>query len=137
MNYDTFKNLLKNYYDYLKNVDRLKEEIQKVFYIMTGVSGIDYDKVSVSYNPTLSEQRKLELIEKKAELELELEYTILAIKLIEMKLTKLPDAEKVACLQVIAKKASYESYGNKMGYTSSGLWRKMKKDLERVLKYDE
>lgn len=133
MDYKTFRNILQDYYKYQRNVENIKEQLKDLLYEMTGVKGVQPDKVPVTYNPSLSAERQLELIEKKAELETELEYTILAIKVIEKKLSKLDQRDKDMCLDIIARNISYESYGNQIGYTPSGLWRKVKRDLERVL----
>ena len=100
---------------------------------MTGVSSIDFSKERISANPHLSEQIRLDLIEKKAELENELELSLLAIKFIEQKLSKLSAEDKQVCLEIIARGMTYESVAADKGYTTSGLWRKVERELKNIL----
>ena len=133
MDYRTFKDLLRNYYKYQIAIEEIKTDLELVLYEMTGVKAIDYSKPYMQPNPSLSHERKLELIDKKAALELELEYTYTAIKLIELKLSKLSESDKQICLKIIAKGETYESVGNEQGYTISGMWRKVRRALKNIL----
>lgn len=132
MTYQTIKNELRNYKQYLRNADRLKEEIEGILYEMAGVKGIKYDKVPGSYNQAAAQQRMLDLIEMKEEKELEYEHTLISLKLIEMKLSKLEEDDRKACIRIMSDGESYEKVGSDMGYTATGMWRRLKRKLEEI-----
>ena len=133
MNYNAFKNELRNYYSYLKSVDEIREEIELIHYEMTGVKGIRYDREPSSFNPELSEEKKLELIEEKEEKELELRFTLNAINLIEKKISKLSPGDKDACLKIIAEGISYEDVSRSKGYSKGGMWKRIRRELTKIL----
>lgn len=132
MTYKQIKNELQNYRQYLKDIENLKEQIKNVWYEMTGVKGVSFDRIPTSHNPVASELHRLDLMDKKDELMLEYEHAVISVKLIELKLMKLSEEDKRACLRIMSDGESYEKVGNDMGYTSTGLWRKLKRELEKV-----
>ena len=71
MTYKQIKNELQNYKQYLKDIENLKEQIKNVWYEMTGVKGVSFDRIPTSHNPVASELHRLDLIDKKDELMLE------------------------------------------------------------------
>ena len=133
MDYKTFKNELENYYKYLKSVEKIKEEIEDIIYEMTGVKGIRYDKEPTSFNPQLSNERILDLIDKKEEKEIELDYTIASIRYIERKLSKLDKEDKEICLKIISEGISAEKVRREVGYSKSGIWKRIKRELTGIL----
>lgn len=133
MDYKGFKNELENYYKHLKNVENIKKEIEDILYEMTGVKGIRYDKEPSSYNPQLSMERKLELIDQKEEKEIELDYTIASIRYIEKKLSKLSQEDKDICLKIISKGISSEKVRQEVGYSKSGIWKRIQRELTGIL----
>lgn len=133
MDYKTFKNELENYYKYLKSVEKIKEEIENIIYEMTGVKGIRYDKEPTSFNPQLSNERILDLIDKKEEKEIELDYTIASIRYIERKLSKLDKEDKEICLKIISEGISAEKVRREVGYSKSGIWKRIKRELTGIL----
>ena len=133
MDYKAFKNELESYYKHLRNVDQLREDIELILYEMTGVKGVRYDKEPTTYNPQLSNERKLELIEEKEEKEIELEYTMASIRLIERKLAKLSDEDKQICLKIISEGVSAEKVRKQVGYSKSGIWKRIKRELQGLL----
>lgn len=133
MKVETFKDLLKHYCDYQMSIDQIRSEIDNLFYDMTGVKGISYDKVPSSFNPDISEQTKLEYIERIAEKEAELDFTYSAIRIIEMKLSKLSKEDKEICLDILNRNITYEEAGRKNGYSRNGMWAKVKREMEKIL----
>ncbi len=133
MDYKAFKNELENYYKHLKNKDDIESEIEMILYEMTGVKGIRYDKEPSSYNPELSAEKRLELIERKEEKEIELDYTNASIKYIEMKLKKLPEEDRRICLKIISEGVSAEKIRREVGYSKSGIWKRIKRELTGIL----
>lgn len=132
MTYDQLRNEIRNYRQYLKDVERLKLEISNIWYELSGVKGVSFDRIPTTPNLKATESRKLELIEKKDELMLEYEHALISVKLIEMKLSKLNEEDKKTCLRIMADGESFESVGQSMGYTKSGMWRRLKRMLEKV-----
>ena len=133
MEYTAFKNELENYYHNLKNIDRLKEDIELIVYEMSGVKGIRYDKQPMAYNPELSEEKRSELSEKLEEKELELENAIASIKYVEKKLSKLSDEDREICLRIISEGASSEKVAFEKGYSRGGMWKRIKRELSKIL----
>ena len=133
MKTESFKKLLGSYYDYLNSAQQLKGEINLIIYDMENVKAIQYDKEPSSFNAQFAQERMLDLIEKKAEKELELEYTTTAIRLIELKLSKMDEEDKELCLNILNKKITYEEAGKKKGYSKNGMWNVVKNKLEDVL----
>ena len=133
MDYRGSKNELGNYYQNLKHIDELKEEIELILYEMTGVKGIRYDKEPTSYNPELSAEKRLDLIDRKEEKEIELEYMTASVKYIEMKLSKLSKEDKEICLKIISEGVSAEKVRREVGYSKSGIWKRIKRELQGIL----
>lgn len=133
MKVEAFKDLLKHYYDYQRSAIQIEKELDDLLYEMTGVKGIRYDRVPSSFNPELSEESRLEYIEKKAEKEAELDFTYAALKIIEMKLSKLSEEDKEICLNVLNRKVTYEEAGKKRGYSKHGMWVKVKREIEKIM----
>ena len=133
MDYRSFKNELENYESYLIAKDKIEEEIEELLYVMSGVRGIRYDKEPGSFNPELSEEKRLDLIEKKAEMEIERDFIIHAIKLIELKLSKLSEEDKEICMRIIAEGESSEAVSRENGYTRGGMWKRIKREVSKIL----
>ena len=133
MKVEAFKDLLKHYYDYQESIVQIQEDMDLLLYDMTGVKGISYDKIPLSFDPKLSEQIKLEYIERMAEKEAELDFTYAAIRMIEMKLSKLPKEDKKICLDILNRNITYEEAGKKIGYSKHGMWQSVKRKMEKIL----
>lgn len=133
MKVEAFKDLLKHYYDYQVSIVQLKSELDDLLYEMTGVKGISYDRIPSSFNSKISEERRLEYIEMLEEKEAELDFTYAAIRLLEVKLSKLSSEEKDLCIDILNKKVTYEEAGKEKGYSAAGMWKKVKENLKKVL----
>ena len=133
MDYKAFKNELQNYYKHLRNRDKVREQIELVLYEMTGVKAIRYDKQPTSFSPELSIERRDELSRRLEEKEIELNYIEASIKYIEMKLKKLSDEDKAICLKVISEGVSADKVRREVGYSKSGIWKRIRRELEGIL----
>ena len=133
VDYRSFKNELENYESYLIAKEQIEQEIEQIIYVMSGVRGIRYDKEPGSFNPELSEEKRLDLIEKKSEKEIELAFIVHAIKLIELKLSKLSKEDKEICMRIIAEGESSEAVSRQNGYTRGGMWKRIKREISRIL----
>lgn len=132
MDYEIFKNETKNYLKYKKRLIEVKEEIDDIFYKYTGVKGVRYDKIHTSYNEDLAievwdrMQRELKAPER------EQKHLEDMISHIEENLNKLsPSMQRIVVL-VFCKGYTFERLGEKMGYSGHGLWKKVKREIERI-----
>ena len=134
MDYQSFKNELENYYTYKKDVMIIDEDIDNLLYEMTGVKGVRYDKTPISANPSLAHERLLEMIEKLHWKEKEKRRLELNIQYIEDKLSMLSDEDKKICLDLIAKKGNSILISSDHGYSKSGVWARVKREIKKILR---
>ena len=64
MDYKTFKNEISNLKAYCRSLEEIQTELDMLWYELTGVKGVQYDKQPSSYNQSLSENYRLELLDK-------------------------------------------------------------------------
>lgn len=132
MDYKTFKNEISNLKAYYKSLAEIKDEIEKLNYDLTGVKGVRFDRQPASYNQSLSEWYRLDLIEKIESKEKELDYTELAIKRYEANLKRLPKEIRYAVKQIFINGETFAETGEKLGYTDAGLHYVIKKEIEKL-----
>ena len=133
MKYEEFKRELENYHRNIENIEKLKEELDEIDYEMSGVKGVRYDKERASFNPELARKWFYYLSEKRSEKELELEYLIASSRMVENKLRKLPEEDKDICMKIIAEGISAEKVRIEKGYSRSGIWKRIKRELTKIL----
>lgn len=132
MDYQTFKNETSNLKAYYKSIRELEEERERLFYELTGVKGIQYDKQPSSYNQEMSESYRLELIEKIEQTEKEIAYTMQTIERYEKRISRLPsDIREIVDLLFIHGK-TFKEVGEMTGYSDNGLHYRIKKEIEKL-----
>lgn len=129
-----FKDEYIRYYYSNKLFNSIKEDIDNLYYELTGVKGYDYSKIPTSFNASISEQKRLDIIEfiniKKAELEA-LKSSCEHMSLLLPKFTK----QEINILnRVLIYKESYESIGYEFGYSASSMWRYVESFIDNVIK---
>ena len=133
MNYETMKSTLKSYYSLKKSVEKIDEKIDQIEYEMANVRGIQYDRIPGQSNEQNRTERMLILIEKKAVLEgdkLRIKELLGRLKKILVKeLARLSDDTRNLLIRN-AQGESLEKLAEEFGYTVSGLWRKLKKEVD-------
>ena len=132
MNYATFKNELRNLYAYERDLARLNEKIEDLTYLMTGVKGINYSKIPGSANPEVTAEKRLEMIEQMEELETEKKRLQLNITHIYSTLSKLEERDREAMMQIIVKRVNAEVVAEMNGYSRSGIWARIKREIEKL-----
>lgn len=132
MDYKTFRNILDRYYFLLKDRERINCELDVLWYDLTGVKAIRYDKEHLSYNPSLEAEYKDFLRNQIADKEVELDFINSSIALIELKLSKMSELDRDICLKVIADKTPLETIGNEIGYSNASVWRHIKRTIEKI-----
>lgn len=133
MSYKSFKNEIENYEEYCRNVRILKDEIEGILYELSGVKGISYDKIPSSFNPSLSEERRLELIDLYNQKLEDLKHFLSTIRYVDKRLRGLTADEKRIILDVVSGRLTYEEAGKRHGYSKGRMWKKIKKILEEIL----
>lgn len=132
MDYKVFKNEISNLKAYYQSLIEINNDLERLSYDLTGVKGVRFDRQPGSFNPSLSEYRKLDLIEKIEEKEKELDYTQLAIKRYESNLNKLPKPIRDAVVQIFIQGRTFAEMGKLLGYSDHGLHYKIKKEVEKI-----
>ena len=133
MSYRSFKNEIENYEEYCQNVSVLMDEIEDILYEMTGVKAISYDKMPSSFNQSLSEEKRLEMIDLYNQKLDDLKHFQSTIRYVDKRLRGLTADEKQIVLDVASGRLTYEEAGKKYGYSKGRMWKKIRKILEEIL----
>lgn len=131
MNYEIFISELRCYRHYVYESEKVRSKLEEIDYELIGVKGVRYDKAPGTHNPSLQAERRLELIEKRAEIESELKKLEVKKKMIVDEFNKLDTHTKLMCLEVMNGK-TLKQIAEKFGYSESGLMRKLKREIERA-----
>ena len=114
----------------------LLKEIEHLTYKYGGVHAIQYDKVSSTSNPYSSDERLLALSEKLEKPQKELDKIIYAISQIEPQvmndLDKLDEDIRNVCELIYFENKTYEEVGRIVGYSTNGLWYRVKKEIQKI-----
>ncbi len=132
MDYKTFKNELRNLYSYERELKKIDASIEDLSYLMTGVRGINYSKTPSSPNPEVVAEHRLDMIEDMEGLLAEKQRLTLNITHIYATLSKLNDTDKEIVMQIIVKKVNAEKVANEKGYSRSGIWARIKREIEKL-----
>lgn len=131
---------------YLSSINQIQGEIDLLLYDMANVRAIRYDREPAHAPESVREERRLELIEEKAEKERELDMTVLAYGLIRDRCLKALDEQEPLIRDVLLDRfglslgagefavegriKTYEELGDLYGYTSQGLYSKIKREIK-------
>ena len=114
----------------------LEREIENLTYKYGGVHAIQYDKISNTSNPYSSDERLTELSEKLMQPQKELDKVIYAINSIEPQvmndLNKLDKDIRNICELIYFENKTYEEVGRIVGYSTNGLWYRVKKEIQKI-----
>ena len=114
----------------------LEQEIENIYYQYGGVHGVRYDKQLSTSNPYSSDERLLMLSEKLIEPQKELEKIIYAISQIEPQVMKdldaLDDDIRNVCELIYFQNKTYDEVGRLVGYSTNGLWYRVKKEIQKI-----
>lgn len=116
-----------------KRAKELEDKIEEIFHRLTNLKAITYDNVVGTTNSQEKEYQRLELIEKKAELEKELEFVNEYIKRVDAILTSMPYQEMKFFLMKYVNQKSYEAIAHEMNYSNgSAVYKKMNAILKKL-----
>lgn len=132
---DQFIKELRCYRGYISKAKALKQDIDILWYDLTGVKAVRYDKApSGSYNPNLSEARRIHLGEKIERKMKELARVNSNIEYIESVLAKLPPNISKACIDIYCDDKGYKETSKNEYISDAGLFKQIDKALAEVLK---
>ena len=131
MNYDVFKKDLEAYRGLIRELNDYESRHSILVYELEGVKGVRFDKVTGTPNELEIERRKLDLVELINQVETSIKYTKERIGRIEMNIGKLSEDCQTICL-MNRRGISFEKIGRKMGYTKTGIQKKLKAEVEKM-----
>ena len=132
MDYKTFRNEISNLKAYYRSAKEIEIELEKMWYELSGIKAIRYDKQPASYNPELSETYRLELIDRIEKKQKELDFTYLAIERYKGELDRLPSDIRELVVQLFIQNKTFAEVGKTIGYSDNGLHYKIKKEIEKL-----
>lgn len=133
MTFETFTSNLTNLKEYKHSLIEIESDLSLILYEMTGVKGISYDKQPMSYNPSLTEQKRLEMVERYNEKQKEYDFTLLAIEQTEITLKKMPMDLQIMLGEKFINGMTYEEIAKLHGYSANGMWHYIRRETEKWL----
>ena len=128
-----FKASFEEYIKYLELEAKIKERIEYLYYELSGVKGIAYDKVPSSFNQGLNDERKLILIEMINTKQAELKYLQAKYHYFSLIIKKLDPEDLDLLFRLLIRKQSYESVAKEYDMSASALWKYVEKVIEEIL----
>lgn len=133
MTYDVFTSNLSKLKAYKKQMKGLEDDLNEIFYEMTGVKGVGFDSIPTSFNPHLAELKRLDLIDEYEDRLREYNFMGIAIEIVETMLKEMPEDLQRMLKDKFVKGMTYEKLGMKYGYSHSGIQYKLKTETEKYL----
>ena len=133
MDYKVFTANLTNLKRLKESEESLKSQLDLIIYDLGGVKGIHYDSVMVHGNPSVIEEKRLELYDKYNEKEKELEFTKLAIMQTEETLNRMPKTLREMLVEIYVDGKTFKNVGMIHGYSDNGLWHWLRRESEKYL----
>ena len=133
MTYEVFTKNLSQLKSYKKMKKELKNDLDIILYDMTGVKGVRYDSIPMSFNPSLSALKSLEMVEKYEDKLREYNWVCMSIEEVEKTLEGMPEDLQTMLKEKFVKGITFEKLGMKYGYSNHGLWCYMKRETEKFL----
>lgn len=130
---NAFINELKNYRFYQERIKRLDDLIDTCFYWLSGVKGIQYDKLPSTYNPELTEENRLRILE---EIELHRnnkEETETKIKELDRVISLLEEDVQRHIKDIYIKGMTYGKVAYREHMSQEGVRKRIKKELRKVV----
>ena len=128
-----FKTGFRHYVDLLKREKRLKEEVENLYYYLSGVKGISFDRIPSSINPEKIAEDRLDLLDVIEQKNLEIELIQAEYRYFTAILAKFTEDERTLLYRIIIKGQTYEQAGDEYGYTGAGMFKYLERIINRVL----
>ena len=133
MDYDVFTAMLKNRAKIEKDIDRLKLKLEVLENAETGLKGINYSVTPISYNPSLSALKRLDLIEEIDDITREINVMLGIISETEIILQKMPEDLVEMLKDKYIRGLTFAKMGRKYGYSDAGMWLVLRRETEKYL----
>lgn len=133
MTTNEFKAKFRLYCNYLERKKKLEEEIDLLLYQLSGVKGINYEKAKATYNPELSNLKRLELIDKLEVKYIELNSIKVDYEFIDLIRKKFSFDEFTLLHRILIENEGYGDVGEEYGYSASGMWKVVDSLIKSVL----
>lgn len=131
MNYEVFKKDLEAYRGLCRELNDLNARHSILIYELEGVKGVRFDRITGTPNQLEVERRKLDLVELINDVEASIQYTSKRISRIEENIGKLSEECQDIC-RMNRRGISFEKIGRKMGFTKTGIQKKLKTEVEKL-----
>lgn len=133
MTVEEFKACFKSYVNFVKEEKKIEDKIEELYYELSGVKGIRYDKIPSSFNKELANERQLLLIELINTKQAELKYKRAQFEYFELLMSKFTKEEIVLLYRLLIKEQTYDSVGLDLGYSASGFWKYVERLIGSVI----
>ena len=130
MNVNEFKSGYRAHLFLNQRVKKLKEDVENLYYQISGVKGIKYDRIPSSLDPRLVEQNKLDILDQIEEKLAEIKYIEAHQSYFNMILEKFSQEELDLLNRIYIKGERYEDVAQDLNYSVGGLF----KVIERMIK---
>lgn len=133
MNPDKAKRMLRSIKDYLEDIKTADEELEKIWYELSGVKGIAFDKIR---GTDFDEGKKIEHFEDKEKdmRRWEKQKSIAQANLSRVNdiLKQLDDDIREAVIRIYCDDETYEVVANAIGYSISGLYARIERAFLQI-----
>lgn len=128
-----FKAEYVKYYKSEKKLEKLQQDIDNVYYQLSGVKGIDYSKQHFAFNKDLSQEERHRLIELVSIMLADLKRIKANCELMAMLIPKFTQEEINILNRILIDGESYDRVGFDYGYSASTMWRYVESFIEAVI----
>lgn len=136
MNFDEFDLQMRMFKTYDTLIEETEKKIDDIIYKYAGVRAIQYDKQRMSFNKFIADETLDRMYEelRKPQEALD-EYKKLKSDLqpkVYVDLNRLPQDTQILVMSLMWDNKTYEEIGDKYGYTATGVWKKIRREVEKI-----
>lgn len=132
---EAFKNELRNYRQYRDALQLQNARLGRLFYELSGVKGVRYDKIPVRSDYRLVEQRKLEILEDIAKTQKEAARLTYQLEMIEEVLQQMEEETRDAMVEIYTCGRRYVDVAQKYHVSPSGLQKRIDREISKRYPY--
>ena len=133
MDYENFKSMMSNYAFNKRKLQEAKEELEVLFYEMTGVKGVAFDRMPSSFNPSVAESYRLDQVEKYNDRQKDIQYYQKCIAYVEQYSKRIPTDLWKLLYEKYVLGVTYQQLGERFGYSNNGMYHYLKREIEKYL----
>ena len=119
-NIDAIKNEIKNLRYYESELQRLKDKLMQIEYAEENVKGVSFDRQTGTTNPSVISENRLSLIEKKIEVELQVNEILCLVNRILRWLNAMERDDRIIVMDVLVDRKPYAQVCEEKGISSTG-----------------